>query len=279
MIPPALQSTAAGVAMIAELPALGAPAVAGVGEPATALLSGAAVCAAFALLALLLRAVDVAGALAGWLLAVAVWAGFGWRGFLLLAAFVALGSAATRLGYGVKARRGVAQGHGGRRGVANALANGAVAAVCALAAAFLPAFGLLRLAFAGALATALADTLGSEIGQLRSGRTWLVTSWRRVPPGTEGAVSAAGTAAGAAGAGALALLGSVVGLYTAPAAGLVALAGIAGSAVDSLVGATLESRGLTNNEGTNLLATLAGAAVALGLGTAGRLLAGPAVSL
>ena len=44
------------------------------------------------------------------------------------------------------------------------------------------------------------DTVASEIGKAWGRRTWLVPTLRRVPPGTSGAISAQGTAAGLLGA-------------------------------------------------------------------------------
>ncbi len=49
-----------------------------------------------------------------------------------------------------------------------------------------------------ALAEATADTVSSEIGQAFGGHPLLLTTLRRVEPGTDGAVSLMGTAAGVA---------------------------------------------------------------------------------
>src|SRR5690606_15455592 len=55
-------------------------------------------------------------------------------------------------------------------------------------------------AFVAAVIAGSSDTVSSEVGKAYGRRTWLVTSLRRVPPGTSGAVSSEGTAAGAAAA-------------------------------------------------------------------------------
>src|SRR5207253_3431555 len=52
------------------------------------------------------------------------------------------------------------------------------------------------LAAAAALATATADTTASEVGQWIGRRTFLPLTLRRVPVGTEGAISIEGTLAG-----------------------------------------------------------------------------------
>jgi uncharacterized membrane protein len=52
-----------------------------------------------------------------------------------------------------------------------------------------------------------------------------------------------------------------------PGAGLVVVGGVTGMLVDSLLGATIEGRGL-GNQAVNFLATLSGAVVAVGGGLA-----------
>ncbi len=223
---------------------------------------GAAVLAALAVVAWRARAINLSGAVAGWLLGTAIFTFQGWGGLTLLAAFVFLGTAATRVGFD---RKRVAQEDGGRRGARNAIANAGVAAVAAVFAATTPHQGAYLLAFAGAFAAAASDTVSSELGQLWGRRTVLITNLRPVPPGSDGGVSFAGSMAGAGGSAALAVLGWSVGLYPPPAIVAVFLAGVAGSLVDSLLGATLERGSWLDNEGVNFTATLAGAAVAAAL--------------
>ena len=57
-----------------------------------------------------------------------------------------------------------------------------------------------------------ADTASSEIGKAYGRRTFLITTLRPVPPGTEGAVSLEGTTAGAVAALLVALVGAAGGL-------------------------------------------------------------------
>ncbi len=82
---------------------------------------------------------------------------------------------------------------------------------------------------------------------------------REVPPGTDGGVSWAGSLATVAGATMLGGLGLLIGLFDARVAVVVAAAGIGGALMDSLLGATLERRGLLDNEAVNCLSTLTGA--------------------
>jgi len=143
----------------------------------------------------LLRTVDVSGAIAGWILGAVIVVVGGPPLYVALLAFFIIGTAATKLGYAKKASEGLAQERGGRRGAAHAFANAGVAAACAVAC--WRGLGLVPL-FMGvaALATAAADTAGSEIGQLLGRTTFLPLSFRRVARGTEGAISLEGTLAG-----------------------------------------------------------------------------------
>ena len=211
------------------------------------------------------RSVNVSGMIGGFLIGTLIYACLGWQGYLLLLAFFVLGTGATKLGYRRKAEAGLAQEGGGRRGASHALANTGVAAACALFAVVTPFSPILVLAFAAAFATAAADTASSEIGQLWGRRTFLITTLRPVPRGTEGAVSLEGTLAGIAASAVVAGLGGAVGLFDIAGALVVVVAAFVGTTLESLAGATLENRGLLDNEAMNFLNTLVGALVAAAL--------------
>lgn len=181
----------------------------------------------------------------------------------LLALFV-LTFSATRFGRGKKQRLGVAEDKRGRN-AAQVAANLGVAGLGAAAALSHP---LPRTCYAvvvaAALAEATADTLASELGEVLGGQPLMVTTRHRVPPGTDGAISLAGTLAGTGGA-ALVVLVAVgplgLGVSDAVCAGLGAVGGLF---VDSLLGATAERRGWLNNDAVNFLSTLAAAVIAGG---------------
>lgn len=210
------------------------------------------------------RTVNRSGVFGGFFVGFAIYAFLDWRGFLLLLSFFVIGSACTKLGYKRKAAAKLAQEEGGRRGARHAFANAGVATACALFAALTDHPVLFGLAFAASFATAAADTASSEIGQLLGRRTFLITTFRPVPRGTEGAVSLEGTLAGVAASLLVAALGAAVGLY--PWAGVlpIAVAAFIGTTFESVVGAALEKRQLLDNEALNFLNTLVGALVVTG---------------
>jgi uncharacterized protein (TIGR00297 family) len=212
----------------------------------------------FAGLAYTLGAVSWGGALGGFGVGVVIYACLGPQGFAVLALFVVGGSALTRLGYRNKQRRGIAQSHGGRRGARNALANCGIALLCALLAALIPS-EIFAAAFVASLGAAFADTAESEVGQLARRTPRLITTLRKVPPGTDGAISIPGTFAGLVAAGLTALFGLWLGLVGEPGAALlVACAAFLGTVADSLLGALAPRLG---NELTNVLCTFVAAAM------------------
>jgi uncharacterized protein (TIGR00297 family) len=216
----------------------------------------------FAGLAYALGMVSRSGALGGLVVGTVIYASLGPGGFAVLALFVVGGSVLTRVGYRRKEESGAAEARGGRRGARNAAANCGVAVACALLAASTGS-GAFAAAFVASLGAAFADTSESEVGGIARRVPRLITTLRKVPPGTDGAISLPGTLAGVVAAGLTALLGLTLGLVDGPeAAVLVACASFIGTLADSLVGALAPRVG---NELTNVLCTLVAALVTLAL--------------
>jgi uncharacterized protein (TIGR00297 family) len=217
----------------------------------------------FVLLALALRMVNRSGAAAGFALGVAVYLGYGYKSFLVLLSFFLLGSVATRLGYAKKAAQGVAERRGGARSWREALANslaGAFFAVLVITTHHEAAF---LMALVAAFAEAAGDTVSSEIGQWLSDRAYLVTTFKPVPAGENGGLSWVGTAAGLLAAVLVAGLGYGLGLCGKRGAVVVLAAAFLGNWLDSLLGATLERRGLVTNGIVNFAGTSFAGALAL----------------
>jgi uncharacterized protein (TIGR00297 family) len=167
-----------------------------------------AVTAVLAVAARLVGALTTGGAVAGAIVGACVSAGFGLPGLAVLGTFFVVGTLATRIGWKTKQARGTAEPGEGRRDWKRVLGKGGVAAIVTLAYVLLavttdpPPNGTyhLPIVFLAAVAAALADTLGTEIGTLSSSEPRMLPSLRRVAPGTPGAVSAQGLAGAVAGA-------------------------------------------------------------------------------
>jgi uncharacterized protein (TIGR00297 family) len=188
-----------------------------------------------------------------------------WQGWLLLLVTFAAAVISSRMGLQRKQSLGIAEERGGRRGAGNAIANTGVAAVAALMASLTYAHDLALLAFVAALAAGGSDTVASEIGKAWGRSTYLITSARPVPPGTSGALSLEGTVAGIAAALLLGAVGATLGLIPWTLVGVVATGATLGSLAESILGATLEPRGVVNNDVLNFLNTAIAAAVAVQL--------------
>ncbi len=117
----------------------------------------------------------------------------------------------------------------------------------------------------GVLAEATADTVSSELGAAFGGQPYLLTTLRPVPPGTDGAISLLGTAAGALAAAIVAAIGMAAMSLTPREAAAGFLGGLVGLFFDSLLGATLERRGWLGNDLVNFFSTCIGGVTALAL--------------
>lgn len=229
--------------------------------PAPKMWLATAITLVFAGFGRLVQGVTTSGAVAGGVVCFALFLGAGWGGFAGLCAVFVLTLAATRFGYAHKQSLGTAEPRGGRT-AAQVFANLGVSALCAVAYTFYQDPRIL-LALGAALSEAAADTVSSEIGQAIGGRPRLLTTWTEVSPGTDGAVTAAGTAAGI---GAALLVGAI---YSCTqrlgwrAGSICAGAGVAGTLIDSLLGATLERRRIIGNNTVNFCSTLVAAVLAL----------------
>ena len=164
---------------------------------------------------------------------------------------------------------------GGQRNWVQVLSNGGVATVAALCyiatsgcgeqplsptSLSSPSFRA-AIACLSSLACCCGDTWASEVGAVLGGTPYLVTTWRRVPKGTNGGVSLVGTLCSGTGGlvvGVAYFLGLALfigfespydALQQAWVLPLGALAGLWGSLVDSLLGATLQYSGFSKELG------------------------------
>ena len=187
-----------------------------------------------------------------------------------------LAFAATRTGRRQKERRGSAENRRGRS-ASQIAANLGLAALVAsspvqswlMDSRWLPHHAatpsLLFALTVAALAEAAADTVSSEIGQVIGGRPRMITSFKAVDAGRNGAVSLAGSIAGVVAAAIVAwagmwALGGGWGFFWMSSAG-----GVFGLFFDSLLGATFEECGWLNNDAVNFLSTASAAGFALAL--------------
>ncbi|MBD1999702.1 TIGR00297 family protein [Leptolyngbya sp. FACHB-541] len=214
-----------------------------------------------------------AGYIHAWILGVILWGTLGWRGYVVMMFYFLVGSAVTRIGMAKKEAAGIAEKRSGARGPENVWGSALTGTVCALAAYALSFSGsaelqtfipLLLLGYVASLSTKLSDTSASEVGKAYGKHTFLITTLKPVPPGTEGAVSLEGTLAGVVASVAIALIGWAVNLINPLGVLLCVIAAFIATNLESVIGATLQSKfDWLTNEVVNILNTLIGAIAAI----------------
>jgi uncharacterized protein (TIGR00297 family) len=183
---------------------------------------------------------------------------------------------ATRAGRRRKLERGLAESRKGRR-ASQVIANLGMAALVSNFAGdrviiwlvqddktsglYAGDIWILPMIILAVLAEATADTVSSEIGQAFGGRPILLTTFRRVDPGVDGAITLTGTVAGilaaavVTGAGAWSMHLHTDQVCIALAAATLSLF------FDSLLGATVERKGWSGNDLVNFASTAFAAAI------------------
>ncbi|MGK7892029.1 MAG: TIGR00297 family protein [Leptolyngbyaceae cyanobacterium] len=218
-----------------------------------------------------------AGLLHAWALGVLIWATLSWQGYSVVLFYFLVGSAVTRIGMAEKEAAGIAEKRSGARGPENVWGSALTAALCALGIWLLSLAGneaatqwtsLLALGYVASLSTKLSDTSASEVGKAYGQRTFLITTLKPVPRGTEGAVSLEGTVAGMVASVAIALLAWVVGLITPLGILICAIAAFIATNAESVIGATIQEKfQWLTNEVVNIINTMIGAIAAMAIMT------------
>jgi uncharacterized protein (TIGR00297 family) len=206
------------------------------------------------------------GYLHAWILGVLVWGTLGWQGYLVVLFYLFVGSALTKIGMAEKEAAGIAEARSGVRGPGNVWGSALTATICALATLLVdhPVKELLILGYVASFATKLADTSATEIGKAYGKSTFLITTLKPVPRGTEGAISLEGTIAGIISAIALAMVGYGVGIINLWGVLWCTLAAFIATNIESLIGATLEQElSWLTHDLVNFINTTIGASAAI----------------
>jgi uncharacterized protein (TIGR00297 family) len=194
----------------------------------------------------------ITGGILGWL----IYAGGGYRGFLFIAVFFILGTAATSWKKKEKSSIRANAGHQSTRTTGQVIANAGVAAITGLLAVLFPSHkDLLQLMMAGSLSAAMADTLSSELGMVYGRRFYHILTFKPDEKGQDGVISIEGLLIGMIGSALIALIAN-------DHFWIIVLAGTIGNLADSLLGALFERKGLLSNNAVNFGNTLIGALTA-----------------
>ena len=200
---------------------------------------------ALASVALKVNALDKDGFISAILIGFLLVLGGGLSWLLLGTAFLIMAIPLTKLNYDKKKAISAAEKNYGARGWRNIFANGGVASIAAVLSGLFGG-GVFAAAFVGAIATAAADTLATEVGLLSKMYPRSMTNFQKtVSPGTSGGITKLGLLASFFTALFIGILAALLNIgrenpYKFLMIGMIV--GFAGSLVDSLMGATIQRK-------------------------------------
>lgn len=194
------------------------------------------------ILSLRFRFVDIGGIITSSIVGYLIYVFGGREYFLALLTFYLISVVFTKIR--VRRVKNLQNKEDGVRGWRNVIANGGVATVAAVMAGLSTHEELFFAVYLGAISSAFADTLATEIGLLYPKMPRLITNMKEVKPGTPGAVTPLGYLGGLAGLTILTLLTSLVQkrLPVNEVAVTVYSSGLVGMTIDSLLGASIQAK-------------------------------------
>jgi uncharacterized protein (TIGR00297 family) len=179
---------------------------------------------------------------------------------LVLLVFLLSSFGATKYKFDWKKAEGFQEGAKGERSWKNVFAGGGIFSK-----------DIASYLFVSAIAVAASDTAASEIG-IVDPRVYLITTFERTKRGVDGGVSLTGQLAAFVAAAYTSVVAYVVFAFLndsllagPPTLFIPMLCGFLGCQIDSVIGATWETRGKIGKLGNNFLSILAGTMIAFGL--------------
>ncbi len=205
----------------------------------------------------------------GWIsagiLGTLLWGSLGWEGWISVVLYLLLGSLVTKIGFKYKDKLGIAEKRGGRRGPENVLGSASTGLILSLMIKLnLANLILLKVGFAASFAAKLADTFGSEIGKRYGKNTFLITTFKKVRQGTEGAISLEGTIASLFGALIMSFVMFLLGFISIEKGFIVVcISAFAATIFESFIGAIFQDKFNLSNEVVNAIQTSFSASMAI----------------
>jgi uncharacterized protein (TIGR00297 family) len=172
----------------------------------------------------------------------------------------------TRIGVSEKLRMGIQEGDHGERGFWNIVGVALPPLLFAIMDFVWQDNGnVMAIAFVASVSVAMADTAASELG-IRDSNVWLITTFRKVPPGTDGGMSVRGTIISLIFSTVISIIGFILTISALDVRAIIPIVcGMAGCFLDSLLGATLETKGIINKYTNNCVTSILGGLLAIPL--------------
>lgn len=182
---------------------------------------------------------SLSGTVATSLLALIIFGIGGWKWAAPILFFFIVSSLLSKLGKEGKAQYETLYMKSSVRDYTQVAANGGIGGLLIVLHVIFPNYDFYPL-YVGSLAAVTADTWGSEIGLLRKTKTYSLPSWNSVEQGSNGGVSLLGFIGGCLGSSLLSAL-AYVWTQNLKVCILIVISGVLGSAVDSILGGTLQA--------------------------------------
>lgn len=216
-----------------------------------------------ATVAVFLHKLTTHAAALGCVVAIIIFFGSGCISLVLMAVFFVLSTVATGWKRKTKEQLHIAERDKGKRRASQVFANAGVAAIASgFALIYANNSFVFQLIVAASFSSAIADTLSSELGSVYGKNCYHILSFKKEQRGMDGAISLEGTIIGIIGSTIIAVIFS---LFTESISAffIITVAGTIGNLSDSVLGATLERKGMIKNDVVNFINTVIAALVAL----------------
>lgn len=195
----------------------------------------------------------------------------GFQGYSIAVVYFILGSLVTKVKKEKKEKLGIYEKREGKRGPENVWGSAGVAMVCAIVSYLYKdntyMNEVIKIGYVSSFVTKLSDTFQSELGKAYGKNTILITNFKKVPPGTEGAISIEGYIFGIIGSFILSYFSFFIHFINSEAEIIICMcAALIANTIESYLGATIQNKNyivLLTNEQINFFNTLIGSLVAM----------------
>ena len=195
----------------------------------------------------------------------------GFQGYSIAVVYFILGSLVTKVKKEKKEKLGIYEKREGKRGPENVWGSAGVAMICAIMSYLYRdntyMNEIARIGYVSSFVTKLSDTFQSELGKAYGKNTILITNFKKVTPGTEGAISVEGYIFGIIGSFILSYFSFLVHFINSEAEFITCMyAALIANTIESYLGATIQNKNyivLLTNEQINFFNTLIGSLLAM----------------